>query len=117
MSAQPVTVVYGGNRIGNNEPFTPETDLEGAFKILLAHGVKSIDSAQAYRNSQATLGEVKAGERFSIDTKWSGFGRGPPPGASSAAPGPPPPPKPWATKEFIINSAKDSIEKLGVKQV
>lgn len=113
MAVQPVTVVFGGNRIGNREPFTPSTDLEGAFKILLDHHVKTIDSAQAYGNSQATIGEVKAGDKFAIDTKWSGMRPGGP-----RPTGPPSgPPPAWASKERIIDSAKDSIEKLGVKQV
>ncbi|KAH8883108.1 aldehyde reductase [Thozetella sp. PMI_491] len=113
MSAQPITVVFGGNRIGNREPFTPNTDLSGLLKVLAARHVGTIDSAQAYGDSQATIGEAKIGDNFVIDTKW-----GPPrrPGAG----GPPPPgtaPKPWATKDHIINSAKDSISKLGVDQV
>ncbi|CAK7234585.1 hypothetical protein SBRCBS47491_008997 [Sporothrix bragantina] len=114
--AQPVKVVFGGNRIGNREPFTPSTDLGVAFDILTAHGVTTIDSAQNYNNSQATLGEVHAGERFALDTKW-----GPPrtPGAAASGPrqGPPGQGSPWATKEHIVNSAKDSIQKMGVLQV
>ena len=113
MSVLPVKVVFGGNRIGNREPFTPGTSLEGALKILTDRGVNTIDSAQSYGQSQVTIGEVNAGSRFNIDTKW-----GPPrrPGAST---GPPPmgPPVAWATKDQIIDSAKDSISKLGVNQV
>lgn len=111
--AQPVKVVFGGNRIGNREPFTPATDLAAAFKILRAHGVDTIDSAQNYNNSQATLGEVHAGDQFALDTKW-GAKRpaGAPPGG-----GPPGAGGPWATKEHIVNSAQDSIQKLGVAQV
>ncbi|CAK7199895.1 hypothetical protein SEUCBS139899_002581 [Sporothrix eucalyptigena] len=115
--AQPVKVVFGGNRIGNREPFTPSTDLAAAFQILQAHGVDTIDSAQGYNNSQATLGEVHAGNQFALDTKW-----GPPrkPGAGPGAGGPPGPPGgggPWATKEHIVNSAQDSVQKMGVKQL
>ncbi len=113
MAAQALTVVFGGSRIGNREPFTPSTELEGALKILAAHNVKTIDSAQAYGNSQVTIGEVKAGDRFIIDTKWIAPR---PPGAPAFGP-PSGPPKPWASKEHIVNSAKDSIQKLGVKQV
>jgi hypothetical protein len=65
---------------------------------------------------------VKAGDKFIIDTKWSGrrppnVSRGPP---SSGAGNPASPRDPmggWATKENIISSAKNSIESLGVKQV
>ncbi|OAA60335.1 Aldo/keto reductase [Niveomyces insectorum RCEF 264] len=112
MSAQPIKVVCGGNRVGNREPFTTDTHLEEALQILATHNVNTIDSAQAYGNSQATIGDVKIGDRFIIDTKW-----GPPrrPGAGPPQPGVPP--AAWATKEHIVNSAKDSIAKLGVQQV
>ncbi len=111
MSATPITVVLCGGRIGNKEPFTASTKLEEAFKILAAHNVKNIDSAQLYGESQATIGEVKAGDRFIIDTKWGPvglFGPGAPQGG---------PPGGWASKEKIVSSAKASIENLGVKQV
>merc|ERR1711939_673655 len=62
--------------------------------------VTTIDSAQLYGESEKRLGELKAGDRFTIDTKWLG---GWTPGS--------------ATKEGIITSARESIKKLGVKQV
>jgi aryl-alcohol dehydrogenase-like predicted oxidoreductase len=46
------------------------------------------------------LGTTKAGERFAIDTKWMG----------GVSPG-------WATRDNIVNSAKESIKKLGVSHV
>jgi len=99
----PIATVFGGTRIGNRQLFTPENALEKFFDILVAYSVTTIDTAQSYGNSQATIGQVKAGDRFAIDTKWS-----PPWKEPDIA---------WATKEQITNSAKDSIQKLGVNQV
>lgn len=101
--AQPIATVFGGTRIGNRPLFTPENGLEKVFDILAAHSVTTIDTAQSYGNSQATIGQVKAGDRFAIDTKWS-------PSWNEPA-------KAWATKDQITNSAQDSIQKLGVNQV
>ena len=103
MSRQPIVTVFGGTRIGNRELFTPENGLEEFLEILVAHSVTTIDTAQSYGNSQSTIGQVKAGDRFTIDTKWSPLWDQPT--------------KAWATKDQIISSTKDSIQKLGVKQV
>ncbi len=100
MSSQPIAVIFGAASVGNTDPWIKEEDLNAAFKVLEAHGVKNIDSAQLYGKSEERLGQVKAGERFTIDTKWIG---GWVPGS--------------ANKENVINSAKESIKKLGVKQV
>ncbi|RKU49465.1 Aflatoxin B1 aldehyde reductase member 2 [Coniochaeta pulveracea] len=103
MSCQPLNTVFGGTRIGNRQRFTPAGCLEKFLDILVAHGVTTIDTAQSYGNSEATIGQVDAGQRFTIDTKWS------PPWTEPAAA--------WATREQIINSANESIRKLGVNQV
>ncbi|OAP64159.1 hypothetical protein AYL99_00131 [Fonsecaea erecta] len=100
MAPQPIKVVFGAASVGNRDPWIAEDYLNKAFTTLLAHGCKVLDSAQLYGESEKRLGEVKAGEKFIIDTKWMG-------GWQAG----------WATKENIINSAKSSIEKLGVKQV
>jgi len=101
MSSEPITVVFGTATVGNYEPFSKPEDLEKVYSILLKHGVKILDTAQLYGNSQATLGATKAGEKFTIDTKWVG-------GFKESG---------WSTHENIVKSGKDSIEKLGVKQV
>ncbi|OAQ95974.1 hypothetical protein LLEC1_02857 [Akanthomyces lecanii] len=73
MMRRPVAIVFGGTRIGNRELFKPETTLESFLDILRAHGITTIDTAQAYGNSEAALGAVRAGERFTLDTKWSPY--------------------------------------------
>ncbi|KAI1849096.1 hypothetical protein JX265_013111 [Neoarthrinium moseri] len=103
MSRQPVATVFGGTRIGNRPLFTPENGLDRFLNILAEHRVTTIDTAQSYGNSEITIGKVKAGDRFTIDAKWSPSWNEP----DTA----------WATKAQITNSAKDSIKKLGVRQV
>ncbi|KAK5049454.1 hypothetical protein LTR84_004383 [Exophiala bonariae] len=101
MSSQPLTVVFGGGAIGNRDPWTKPEDLDNVYSILLKHNCTHIDSAQLYGESEATLGLTKAGEKFTIDTKWvGGFTGG---GGSS--------------RENIVKSGQESIKKLGVKQV
>lgn len=104
MSTNPVATVFGGTRIGNRGLFLPDNGLEEILDILVTHGVTTIDTAQSYGNSEDTIGHVRAGERFTIDTKWS------PPSFGGNI-------EPWATKENILNSAECSIQKLGIKQV
>ncbi|KAH8878797.1 putative aldehyde reductase [Thozetella sp. PMI_491] len=110
MAAEPVNIIWGGTRVGNRSPYTFDSGLEEALNILEAHRVKRIDSAQSYGSSQAAIGEYEIGRRFIIDTKW-----GPPELGSAAPPGGLP--TGWASKAHIVNSAKDSIKKLGVRQV
>ncbi|KAK7897671.1 hypothetical protein LTR67_004301 [Exophiala xenobiotica] len=100
MSSEALNIIFGGGAIGNREPWTDDAYLNEVFKILESHGVTTIDSAQLYGECEKKLGEIKAGDRLTIDTKWLG---GWTPGS--------------ATKEGIVSSAKESIKKLGVKQV
>jgi aflatoxin B1 aldehyde reductase len=100
---QPIATVFGGTRIGNRQLFMPENGLEKFFDVLVAYSGTTIDTAQSYGNSEATIGQVEAGNRFMIATKWS-----PPWSEPGIA---------WATKDQITNSAKDSIQKLAVKMV
>ncbi|XWW95599.1 hypothetical protein V2A60_003564 [Cordyceps javanica] len=99
MARQPVLTVFGGTRIGNRELFRPETSLESFLAILRSHNVTTIDTAQAYGNSEATLGQVLAGNRFALDTKWS-------PSSWTET-------MPWATRARIIDTAENSIQRLG----
>ncbi len=100
MSSEGIKVVFGAAAIGNREPWIDADYNDKAFQVLLKHGANVLDSAQLYGESEKRLGELKAGDKFIIDTKWMGGWQ----------PG-------WATKENIVNSAKDSIKKLGVKEV
>lgn len=99
MLRQPATIIFGGTRIGNRDLFKPSQGLEQFLAILSKHGVAAIDTAQAYGESEGTLGTISAAKQFTIDTKWS------PPSWT--------PDKPWASKDDIIRSAESSIQKLG----
>lgn len=99
MSAR-TAIVYGSAPLGNRDPFNKPEDVEKLYSVLLKHNVKEIDTAQLYQESENKLGETKAGERFTLHTKWAGGWQ----------PG-------WATRDNIVNSAKESMKKLGVKQV
>ncbi|KAL1897647.1 hypothetical protein Sste5346_003955 [Sporothrix stenoceras] len=100
-----IKVVFGGAALGNRPPFANDEDLLKAFPVLKDNGATSIDSSQVYGNSEAILGRTKAGEQFKIHTKWGvreAYGN---------------PEITWATKDFILKSARESITRLGVKQV
>jgi aryl-alcohol dehydrogenase-like predicted oxidoreductase len=97
MSSSSLIISFGTAGFGAK---TPE-DIEKHYEVLEKHNVKNLDSAQLYEGSEEALGKTKAGERFIIDTKWVGGFKGP--GSM--------------TKDYVINSAKESIQKLGVKQV
>ncbi|KAH8681687.1 aldehyde reductase [Xylariales sp. PMI_506] len=94
-----VTVVFGAGSIGNKESFISDEDLGTVFKILKRHNIRSLDSGQLYGNSEARLGEMKAGDSFDIDTKW----------LCGHSPG-------FSTKANILSSSMDSLRKLGIEQ-
>ena len=95
-----IAVVFGTGGVGNSEPFKTDEQMNELFKVLEKYDVKILDSAQLYGESENTLGRVKAGERFTIDTKWLGGFKG----------------EAWASKETIISTAEESIKKLGVSK-
>lgn len=100
MSGLPIQILFGGAGVGNTEKFKTADDVKPFFDVLKKQGVTKIDTAHLYGNSETYLGEVKAGDSFTFDTKWlGGFGPG------------------NVTKDKMIASAKDSIRKLGVAQV
>ncbi|RVX72174.1 hypothetical protein B0A52_04378 [Exophiala mesophila] len=100
MSSSELQVVFGGGPFGNYEPYTTTEGIQRAFSILKKHGVTRIDTAQIYGQSEAVLGANHAGDSFTLDTKW----------AAGFQPG-------SAKHDNIVASAKESIRKLGVKQV
>ncbi len=95
-------VIYGAAPIGNVEQWKQPADLEALFQVLDKHNSRNLDTAQLYRASEATLGPVLSSSNitFTVDTKWLG---GWVPGS--------------ATKQNIIDSAKDSLSKLHLKNV
>ncbi|KAF9885260.1 hypothetical protein FE257_013058 [Aspergillus nanangensis] len=67
----PVELIFGGASF--KDPTTYLIDsIEEALTLLSINNVKSIDTAAAYKQSEQLLGEVKAPQNFTIDTKYSG---------------------------------------------
>lgn len=53
----------------NSAGQVPEAEVSEILDLAQAEGVRVLDTAHAYGNSEAVLGELKAGARFSIVTK------------------------------------------------
>ncbi|KAH6611689.1 NADP-dependent oxidoreductase domain-containing protein [Boeremia exigua] len=63
------TYVFGSHQI---EGFS-KSDLQALLDILKSRGIKHIDTARVYGDSEKCLGEVKAAQSFTIDTKSPAF--------------------------------------------
>jgi len=98
-----IKVIFGGGGFGYN-PQASFSGVEGvkqALDILEANGVKNIDTAQLYGDSEKLLGLAEAGKRFTLDTKSrGGFDKG-----NALKP------------EVLSQLAHESIEKLHTKPV
>jgi aflatoxin B1 aldehyde reductase len=70
MSKSGIKTVFGGASVGQS--FKTIEDCHAVFKLLKAHHVDTIDTAQLYGSSEQILGEANAGEQFTIDTKTPG---------------------------------------------
>ncbi|KAF2198857.1 aldehyde reductase [Delitschia confertaspora ATCC 74209] len=96
----PVKLVFGGVLFQSGQLFSDPTAQQEAFSILHKAGIKSIDTARLYGDSETQIGLAKGHEDFIIDTKWpGGFAEG------------------NAAKENIINDAKDSFNKLKIDKI
>jgi hypothetical protein len=63
------SIVFGAGFIGNAEGWISGEDLHKASELISKYGVTKLDPAQLYGESERRLGEMKAGERFELDTK------------------------------------------------
>jgi diketogulonate reductase-like aldo/keto reductase len=102
MSSRPVQLVFGGASFGPSmsSEFGSLEAARHALDLLGASGVKSIDTARIYPDSEAYLGQAGAAARFSIDTKYPG-------GFAPTASG----------KEGLIASIEESLKALKTEQV
>ena len=69
MSPKAIQVIVGTATVVNDKPFIGESDPSATLALLEQHHIKSLETAQAYGDSEKRLSEVNAGEWFSIDTK------------------------------------------------
>ncbi|KAL2819728.1 NADP-dependent oxidoreductase domain-containing protein [Aspergillus granulosus] len=102
MSSQPVQLIFGGASFGPSmdSEFVSVEVTASALNLLEAGGIKSIDTARFYPDSEDYLGQAGAASRFSIDTKYPG----------GFAPTP-------SSKEGLIASAEESLKALKTEQV
>lgn len=68
--------------------------------ILQSNGIKTIDTAKIYKNSEELLGKVHADSRFILDSKY--------PGGLSPVP---------STPESLVTSLNESLAHLQTNQV
>lgn len=79
--------------------FNTEEKASQAIDALLAAGVTTIDTARIYSGSEEALGKQEKRTQFTIDTKVpGGFGPG------------------TATKDTIVEHAKEALDKVKIKQ-
>lgn len=95
-----IRILLGGGSINSELYFKDEAITNQLLDILKKHGVKRIDTAQLYGDSESILGRVNAGKDFIIDTKVPG---GFQPGTSA--------------KANIVKTVPESIERLKVDKV
>jgi len=100
MSSDGLPIVFGGAAVRAPVYWATPKGLKELKQILQKYKVKSIDTAQSYGDSEKHLGSIRAGKDFSIDTKWAG-------GFTAGS----------GTKEKIVISGFDSLDKLKVKKV
>lgn len=99
--AQPVKILFGG-AIFMDASWLPKGNdsIREILDILERKGVRSIDTARLYRESEELLGQVHSSDRFNIDTKLLG----------GFAPEP-------TTKESVIESGELSLRLLQTNRV
>ncbi|KAG9193501.1 hypothetical protein G6011_03536 [Alternaria panax] len=95
-----VKSIFGGAAVSDSAYFNTPEERAKLIDVLLANGVKNIDSARVYDGSEAAIGQLEKRKEFVIDTKLpGGFG---PPGTVS--------------KEGVIRDAEDSLKTAKVDQ-
>lgn len=93
------TFAFGGG-IFSPPKFRSGKDVQEYLDVLEEFGIKIVDTAAMYGESEKLLGEANAPSQFTIDTKH--------PGAMHPEP---------STKDVVVASGKESLKKLGTSQV
>lgn len=96
MSTNNVKIVFGGAAFVEG----PVEDVTSWLNTLESAGIKDIDTAQVYGQSETLLGKAGAASRFNLDTKVSS-GVGPD----------------RATADFVLKSGQESLKKLQTDSV
>lgn len=93
--AEQVKIIYGSFPLN----LLQRSDIDEISAILEKAGVKDIDTARIYPDSEKIIGELQLPNRFTIHTKASGFSGG------------------CLTKDNINKSIEESLSLLGVPSV
>jgi aflatoxin B1 aldehyde reductase len=98
-------IFFGAGLFSKDQGFSSAEDIEPWFDALSEYKeiISGIDSAVAYRECETWLGQAQIGPKygFPVDTKLTG-------GAH---------PTLVATKENVISQGRESLQKIGVKQI
>ncbi|KAJ5487613.1 hypothetical protein N7530_001913 [Penicillium desertorum] len=73
-----IKIIWGGASIVDKVSYPTLESISEVLDILHAKGIKNIDTAKRYSNSEELLGKLQAHSRFTIDSKFPG-GAGPEP--------------------------------------
>ena len=92
--------VFGALALGTSDKFRGEAITEDVFRRLEEGGCQNLDTGHDWPGSEEWLGKMKAGSRFTIDSKTPG---GLIPGASTGA--------------NILRHAEEMVRDLQIKQV
>lgn len=93
-------IIFGAGTLNRMGGFKASKDIKGMLDVIEEVGIKDLDTATAYGESEEWLGENKAASRFEISTKY--------PGVASPEP---------STKDRVISIGNSSLEKLANNQV
>lgn len=100
MASKGVKSVFGGGPIGKGKSFPDVPTIEKLYELLKEGECDTIDTARLYSDSEEWIGATSGGDQFIIDSKT--------PGGFVAG---------GSTSTGILQHAKDTVERLGVKNV
>ncbi|KAJ5959934.1 Aldo/keto reductase subgroup [Penicillium vulpinum] len=67
-----IKIIWGGASIMDEVAYPTLESINEVLDILEAKGIKHIDTAKLYNNSEELLGKIHADSRFTIDSKYPG---------------------------------------------
>lgn len=72
MATNNLKLVFGGGMITTDNGYGTPEKVQGFLDVLAELGIKDIDTAFIYGDSEELLGKVNATSQFTIDTKFPG---------------------------------------------